>query len=178
MAGKGPIFALDLGVRTGFAVGADAPARSGFVLLKSDQEPPRAALGNMIAWLNQEWTKARPALVVKEAPLPLQGFKNAYNAEATVVLTYKLHGIVEAMSHRFAIPLREAHPATIRKHFIGIGRTGKRQDTKAAVIRRCQLLGYMPKECFDADRADAIAIWSFFAAITPSKLYLFGETAA
>jgi len=35
----------------------------------------------------------------------------------------------------------------------------------------------MPKDCVDADRADALATWDWAAATIPSKLFLFGERA-
>lgn len=179
----GAIFALDLASRTGFAVGRPgAYPRSGTVVLKKKGEHRRIALGNMVAWLNEEWTRERPALVVKEAAFSLQAFRDHANAESTVLMTYGLHGIVEAMAVRFGIRIEEGHPATIRKHFLGKARCGTRAQTKAAVIQRCHVLALMPKISHDADRADALATWDWAAATfgraRAAELHLFDEAVA
>lgn len=178
----GPIFALDLGQRCGFAVGRSTPVRSGTMILKTPSEPRAVAFSNLIAWLNEQWSRERPGLIVKEAPLPLQAFRDRRNSEAGVLMAYGLHGIVEAMGVRFGILVEQAHPATIRKHFVGKGRMGARAETKAAVINRCRVLGYIPRDCVDEDRADALAMWDFAASthgvMAPTRLHLFGERAA
>src|SRR5207253_12209 len=102
-----------------------------------------------LAWLNDEWSRGRPALIVKEAPLPLQAFRDRANSEAGVLMAHGLHGIVEAMSVRFGLRLEEAHPATVRKHFIGRARLGARAETKVAVVQRCHVLGLLPRDCRD-----------------------------
>jgi hypothetical protein len=171
------IFALDLGIRTGYAVGPSCP-RSGAVILKKPNEAPAVAFGNLINWLAEEWGLQRPDIVVKEAPLQLRAFRNLDSAQATVRLTLGLHGIVEGVAARFGIKCAEVHDATIRKHFIGRGNMGSRAETKRAVVQRAQVLGYMPRNCDDDDRADAIALWDYAAARPPEKLFLFGEQAA
>lgn len=179
MAGAGIIFALDLGVRTGFATGpvGDVP-RSGTVLLKKPDQPRAGAFGNLIAWLNAEWSRERPTVVVKESMLPLQAFKSLGNAELTVRVTAGLHAIVEGMCARFGLSPIDIADSTARKHFIGRARMGSRAESKKAVIQRCHVLGYMPKDCTDADRADALCLWDCAAATAPKKLYLFGERVA
>ena len=115
-----------------------------------------------------------------EAPLPLQAYRNLGNAAATVRMTHGLHSIVEGMCVRFGLHHEEVADATIRKHFIGRRNMGERANTKAAVIQRCHVLGYMPKECNDDNRADALALWDYAAAIhgaKASRLHLFGEAA-
>lgn len=174
------VFALDLGQRTGFAVGrvGDVP-RSGAVLLKAKSEHRSIALGNLIAWLDIEWRATLPDLVVVEAPMPLQAFGDRGNAEATVHMALKLHGIVEAMSSRFGVRMEQGHAATIRKYFVGKGRAGNRADTKRATIDRCRLLKLIPPDCDDDDRADAIGTFEWgcatFMGKIPEALHLFGE---
>ena len=174
------VFALDLAARTGYAVGRadNPPPRSGAVQLKKPGESPSVAFGNLIAWLAECWGDEKPDIVVKEAPLQLQGFKNSFNAQATVRMTHGLHAIVEGMGRRFGVKVYEVHDATIRKHFIGKGRMGSREETKRAVIKRAQVLGYMPRGLNDSDRADACAVWDYGTASIPKKLFLFGEEAA
>jgi Holliday junction resolvasome RuvABC endonuclease subunit len=183
MALAGSIFALDLAARTGFAVGPCGElARSGAVALKKPGDAQCIALGNLIAWLDEQWRKERPGLVVKEAALPLQAFRARSNSASSVAMTHKLHGIVEGMAVRFGVSVEEAHPATVRKHFIGRGRMGTREASKAAVIQRCRVLGFIPHDCADADRADAIALWDWagakFGSRQGRRLYLFGEGAS
>lgn len=179
---SGPIFALDLAARCGFAVGvAGSKPRAGTMVLKQPGDPRAVAFGNLIAWLNSEWSRERPALVMTEAPLPLQAFRTLGNAAATVRVTHGLHAIVEGMCVRFGIEHEEVADSMIRRHFIGRRNMGERAKTKAAVIQRCHVLGYMPKDCRDDNRADAIALWDYATALHGSRsaaLHLFGERAA
>jgi len=180
----GPIFALDLGSAfTGWASGcASERPTSGTIPLKLKTQGREIAFGNLMAFLGELWIKQIPALVVKESPLPLQGYKNASNSQAAVQIAYGLHGIVEGLAARFGIRCESIHDATIRKFFIGKGRLGSRPDTKAAVVQRCHLLKLMPRECQDEDRADALAVWSWASATYGGRaadvLHLFGERAA
>lgn len=158
------VYALDLAVCSGFAFGRPGETpRSGVVRLKQSDEPPAVAYSNLIAYLNTALAEV-PDIVVKEAPIPLQGFRNLGNAAATVRLTHGLHAIVEGMCVRFGIRCEEAAAATIRKHFIGCAQAGDRRATKRAVIDRCHLLKLMPSTSVDDNRADAIATWDFACA--------------
>lgn len=177
----GAIFALDLASRTGWAKGPVGTApQSGTTILKQGDEPAAVAFGNLIAWLDEEWKRERPALVVSEAPFSLQAFGKHKNAEATVKMTYGLHSILAGMCHRFSLRLEQVHAATVRKHFIGKGNAGSREETKAVVVHRCHVLSYMPKDCLDDNRADALATWDWAAARVqaPKELHFFGEHAA
>ena len=176
------IFALDLATNTGFAVGAPGTRpRTGTIRLKRPDEPQDVAFGNLIYWLNEEWTRDRPQLVVKEAPFSLQAFKERTNSQSGVELAYGLHAIVRGMCSRFGVRCEQAHPATIRKHFIGTAKLGDRAATKAAVIQRCRLLKLVPADCNDDNRCDAAATHDYACAVLcrrpPGKLVMFGEEA-
>ncbi len=180
---RGKIFALDLGSRLGYAFGAPGGGIpvSGTRQIKTVGELAGTGGGNLMHWLNGLWSKDRPALVVKEAPFSLAAFKEANSSQASVYLTYGLHVVVESMCNRFGVHCKDVHAATVRKHFIGRQGTGTREGTKDAVIRRAQLLKYLPKHCYDAYRADALAIWDWAAAALGrigGELYLYGENAA
>ena len=182
MATAGGLLTLDLGKRTGFADGMPATRpRAGAVLLAKDREGRAVAVSNMIAWLEGEFAAGVPALVVKEAALPLQAFLKRENAEATVRLTYALHGAVEGMCVRFGIRCEDVAVATARKHFLGRPNLGSREDTKLAVVKRCHLLKLLRPEVDDDNIADALCIhdWAgatFFRRSASSKeLYFFGE---
>lgn len=161
----GQIFTLDLGNTTGFAAGApgDKPT-SGIVILKASSEKIDVAFSNLIVFLQEQFEARRPQLVVKEQMLPLEAFMALGNAERTVRAHAGFHAIVEAMCKRYSIDWDEKSDATIRKHFIGKGRLGTRKETKDAVINRCHLLGLMPRDCDDDNRADALAIHDWACA--------------
>lgn len=179
------ITALDIGTRMGFACGKAGHGtipRSGAVILKAKGEHPSAAGSNLIAWLQTQWATERPGLLVKEAQLPLQAYKNLGNAAHTVMMTAGLHAIVEAMCVRFGVRFESVADSTIRKHFIGKSRLGDRASTKAAVVQRAHTLKLMPTDCRDDNRADALATWDYAAATfgraSGGALVLFGERAA
>lgn len=180
----GPIFALDLGSRTGFAVGPPGTTRpeSGAVILKRKDDPRRTACGNLIAFLQERWTAHCPSLVVVTAPPTIQWHAHSHSREDTARMQYALQGIVEGLCERFGIPLGEINEQTVRKHFIGIGRTGNREATKLTVISRCIVLGLLPRGSEDSDQADALALHDFACAthgrrsISTSSLHLFGES--
>lgn len=178
----GPIYAFDLGVKSGIARGAPGEHPwSAILTLKKPGESRDVAFSNFIAFLHDEWSAALPVLVVKEAMLPLEAFRKIGNAESTVRLHAGLHAIVEGMCGRFGIPWRDVHDPTVRKHFLGRANMGNRDATKLAVVARCHLLGLMPRDCHDNNRADALATHDWACAnfgrrsVSTSELYLFGE---
>jgi Holliday junction resolvasome RuvABC endonuclease subunit len=173
---------MDLGTRMGVAWGvAGAPPQSCTVVLKKPSEPRPVAFSNLLAWLSETWTRQRPALVITEAPFSLEAFAVHSNAETTVRFTLGLHAIVEACCVRFGLPHEEVYVSTVRKHLLGKAKLGSREATKRAVVSRVQLLGLLPRDCFDADRADALAVWDWagahLARKPPRVLHFFGEAA-
>lgn len=180
----GKILALDLATSTGYAIGDGATGmvlRSGARILKDDGADQGFAFANLIAWLNTMLSQEEPALVVYEAPLPLGGHKKKRNSEASVMNSYGMRAITIGMCRRFGVRTEKVYPATVRKHFLDKANFGDRDATKAAVIKRCQLLRYIPMDCTNADRADACAIldWALntLCRKTPKVLHLFGEAA-
>ena len=161
----GMIFALDLGVTSGFARGkpGDVPV-SGTVRLKKPSESIDVAYANLIAFLCEQFEAHRPVLVIKEKMLALQAFAAMGNGEANVRAHGGYHAIVEGLCVRFGIPWDDVPDSTARKHFIGIGRTGDRDETKRAVIARCHALKLMPADCHDDNRGDALAIHDWACA--------------
>lgn len=161
----GLIFCLDLGVASGFAKGrpGDVPV-SGSVRLKKPSESIDVAYANLIAFLCQQFETEKPDLLVKEKMLALQAFAAMGNAEKTVRAHGAYHGIVEGLCVRYGIAWDEVADSTARKHFIGIGRTGDRDETKRAVVARCHALKLMPPDCHDDNRGDALAIHDWACA--------------
>jgi hypothetical protein len=154
----GLIYCLDLGVACGFAKGrpGDVPV-SGVVRLKKPSQSIDIAFANLIAFLCQEFEADKPELLIKEKMLSLQAYAAIGNAEATVRAHAGYHAIVEGLCVRFGIPWDDVADSTARKHFIGVGRTGDRDETKLAVVARCHILKLMPADCHDDNRGDALA---------------------
>jgi hypothetical protein len=175
----GVVLALDLGVRTGYCHGARGmPPTSGSVRLKTKDE--RASLGfcQLTRFLSEQLGTLKPSLVVKEAALPLQAFANLGNSARVVRFTFGLHAIVEAMCELHRIEWRDVADSTARKHFLGQGRMGSRDETKRRVIQGAIMRGWVPATCEDDNRADACAVWDWAAHTPPNKLFLLGEEAA
>jgi len=172
MSGFGIIWGLDLATRSGWAYGppGEVPS-SGSVILKKPNEGRAVAFANLIAFLAREWAIVRPALVVKESSLTLEAFKTLGMSEAQVRLQFGLHAVVEGLAVRFGVTIglnpetgRDPTDSVIRKHFLGIGRLGTREETKAAVVNRCHLLGLMSRDTNDDNRADALATHDWASA--------------
>lgn len=161
----GSIFSLDLGVTSGFAQGkpGDVPM-SGTVRLKKPSESIDVAFANLIAFLCQRFEIERPSLVIKEKMLSLQAYATIGNAESTVRAHAGYHAIVEGICVRFGIDWDEVADSTARKHFLGRAHMGSRDETKAAVVARCQLLGLIPKDCNEDNRADACCVHDWACA--------------
>jgi Holliday junction resolvasome RuvABC endonuclease subunit len=176
------IIALDLAQRMGVAVGAAGVRPSVSVVdLKSRTDPRAVAGSNLISYLDNAIRHHRPGMIVIEAPLALQGFRTLGNAAATVRMAHGLAEIAAAMAYRFGVPFHEVHVATVRKHFIGSSGAGERSATKAAVVARCHMLGYLPRHCHEENMADACAVFDYASAVLvgkPLPIVLFGATAA
>jgi hypothetical protein len=167
--------ALDPATVTGFAYGeAGAIPKSGSVRLKRPNQGPEVAAFNMLAFLRDRFVLDRPDLCVIEHYMNPAAQKSA----DAVILQIMVFGVIVAMCKANNVRIETPHAATIRKHFCGAARAGARADTKRMVIRRAVMLGYVPKDCTDDNRCDAVAAWSWaecaFARIQPKSLVLFG----
>ncbi len=177
----GPIWSFDLGMSAcGFAHGRPGePPTSGSLALKRSAEPQAVAFWNLVHFINEQWQRETPHYVVKEKMLPLGAMSQKNVAEHVVRAHAGMHAIIEAMCEGFEVSWVDVADATVRKHFIGVARMGTRSETKAAVVKRCHMLGLMPKDCHDDNRADALAGWDYAAATVGRRhhpsLVLFGE---
>jgi len=166
------LWSFDMGVRMGVAMGdarSTAPPVSTAIALK---KPYGASL---MRFLSKEFRRERPTLVFKEAPIVAMPNRSGH----VIRLTHKLHGVLESMCEWYGIPYEEKTPQTIRKHFIDASNLKGREATNRAVLSRCQLLGYLPRDNKDWDRANALAGWHYakthYARVPPELLHLFGE---
>lgn len=185
-----PLIGLDVGRLLGVAVGVAGMTPASYsIALAKPSAGLAVQLGNLIAVMDLVLSGRdpsdpgrepgpKPAMVVKEAPLTLAAFSDHRVAEAVVRSAFALHGVIAGMCVRHGVECRDANEATVTKHFTGKGRHGGRAERKAAIIRRCRLLGYVPADCNDEDRCDALACWDWASAtiaLAPGAFRLFGE---
>jgi hypothetical protein len=174
----GPILALDLGRLTGVAEGAAGGIpRSLTWTLADPQDGLTVQCVELLRLLNKRLLQApRPSLIVSEAPLGLAAFRALGTSEASIRSAYALAAIVAGIAGMFSIGSRESSVGQVTKHFTGTARHGGRESRKRAVILRCRALGYVPRDCLDEDRCDALAVWDFACAHyarRPSRIVLF-----
>jgi hypothetical protein len=160
------ILALDLGKRTGFAYGSPA---SGPTTYRSISFGKAAASHGTISMHFDHFLRAQRDLVqidliVFESPLPPAAQTGAHSAR----ILYGLAWQVEAFAHEQRIKCFEASVQEIRQFFIGHGRL-KSEDAEYAIARKCKLLGWTPE---DHNVADALALWSYQAAIINPRFEL------
>lgn len=155
----GTIYGLDLGTRMGCAYGAPgATPRWCSVTLKKPSEHRAVAFANLLHFLVDRFERHTPALVAKEKMLHTAALlKLSGGNDDNMRMHAGLHAVVEAVCGRYGVSWTDVACSTARVHFIGKSRLGTREETKAAVVARCHLLGLTPAECNDDNVADAVA---------------------
>jgi hypothetical protein len=154
------ILALDPAeYKIGFALGESGTMpRVQTYKLRVKEERTEEAVERFAKWLQE--CLACVDLLAVEHFLPsgaLKGRTTDETREGAIGLNYA----ARATASICKVPFRSPYPNTIRKHFIGCASMGDSASTKAAVIRRAQLLGYLSKDCFDDNMADAAALFDF-----------------
>lgn len=173
------LLCLDVATVCGFAIGEPGEIRrSGSVRLKKPKEEVFVAYENMGLFLRDMWAlqSERPDMIVCEAPLPPGA---SLGGDATV-LQWGCIAVVHFMAKAYGIAIRHANATKVRAHYTGRARWGSRDEGKRQVVARARLLGHIPQDCNDNDRADACAIhdwasYSLFRVKPPAELKLFGE---
>ena len=170
------ILALDPATVLGYAQGKPGgKPESGSVRLKGPDEHREMAAFNALAFLRSRWikTKDRPDLVCIEALMNPVWQKSA----DAILLQTMIYGAIVAMCQAYGIRYEVVPVATWRKHYLGRPNLGERAATKAAVISRGIVLGYLPRDCKDSDRADAVGLWDYAAAVygraRPKEMVMF-----
>lgn len=172
------LWSFDLGSTMGVAMG-DAGA-GGNVLPASRSVKFQGHQGHgLMRFLQTEFKREKPTLIFKEAPLTSEAMRAVGMSDKSRRTTIGVHYVLESFCEWYGVPWKEETNQTVRKHFIGVGKLGTREETNRAVIARAQLVGYMPRDVFDWDRANACAGWDYarahFAKVPPEVLHLFGE---
>jgi len=168
--------ALDLGARTGFAYGeaGSMPSRSGAVNLRKRGQDIEIAVRNLGCFLRDFYATDPFEFIVAEHFLNPIASKSA---DATIG-QLRMHGCIDCFAGCYGLDVRRPNPASVRKHFIGAASANTRSTgpstskkkremrakTKDMVVGRARLLGYMDKDKYDDDLADACAIYDFASA--------------
>lgn len=190
------IHALDPATNTGSALGrADEMPQISRIRLKRPSDDAEVAAFNMACFLRDQWTFGTPDLVVIEHYMNPTAHKSADAA----ILALAVHFTVTTMCMTRNILWKAVYPQTWRKHLLGKAYSGdvrpkgsppltakqqaeKRDATKALTLKRVKLLGYLPQDSQDTDKADAAAIWDWAAHTygrrNTGALHLFGEMAS
>jgi Holliday junction resolvasome RuvABC endonuclease subunit len=187
------ILALDIARKTGFCVGVagEPKPRIWSENLAKKGESYEEATARLSRTL-RDWVRVEsPDLIVIESWLhPL-----AQPSGDAAIMQLHLHGAARAIAACKDIPVRMPTPAEVRVHFCGKSSAVKRtkgpktaaekaearKATKAMVVNRAILLGYLPRESKDNDAADAAALWDYacahYARVQSQPLHLFNEAA-
>jgi hypothetical protein len=156
----GPILALDLATRTGWAEGdIGSRPRHGSERFAPAGADRSAVLAGAIRHLQRRFMVFPPAMVVFEAPMApniMAGRTNANTARTLIGLA----GLVEAICQINGIyRVREAKVSDIRRWFVGGNPRG--EIGKKLTIDRLRAMGFDPQ---DDNAADALALWHYTAA--------------
>lgn len=157
------ILALDIATVTGFARGkvGETPI-AGSVRFGRPGASSNAVFGSCLSWLSKELAlEPRPDLLVLEAMLSPLAKVGATQADVRDRLA-GLHGVVRGVAHlRGVYQIAEYSVGDVRQHFIG-ERSLKREQAKRRTVIVCRQLGW---QVADDNAADALALWSFAAAL-------------
>jgi Holliday junction resolvasome RuvABC endonuclease subunit len=177
------VLGIDAATRTGFAIGeSGGKPRTGAVRLKKPSDPLQVAWCNAGFFLRDLFVLDRPDLLALEAPLPAA----AQRSSAASELQWGVVAVITFMAAAYGIRIEYVNAQTVSRHFTGKARwtaaEGGRKAKKEAAVQRAQLLGYVSKQSFDEDVADAIAVWDYACAMwakapPPRALHMFGEAA-
>jgi hypothetical protein len=181
------VMALDLAVSMGWAIGrAGEKPRAGSERLKRPDDPSQRACKKLGIWLRDQFAFEIPDLVVVEAPVNIGGLidwkkdsgeKPSFRSNPeTISLLHRLVGGVETLCGPYGVRCVSANVQTVRKHVVGKARP---EEPKKAVLARCKMLGYLPKDFTDTDASDAVALHIYasdvICRVKPAELVLFGE---
>ncbi|MBS4016787.1 MAG: hypothetical protein KGZ68_01000 [Dechloromonas sp.] len=183
------VLAIDAATKVGFALGEAGKApRSWSQRLKDGDDDPERAFKKLGITLRDLFMVEKPDLVIVEAPIQMgamieadsaapRGFKFKSNPETIYLLTGLVAGVF-TICGPYGIRCRKANVQAVRKHVVGKARPA---DPKKAVLERCWQIAYLPRDCRDDNRADAIAlhIWASDHLCKPAtrELHLMQEQA-
>lgn len=129
-------------------------------------------------WINDLITVQTPDHLVFEAPWFASGPSSTsrFTSPDVVTILVGLAFLAEQIAHERAVPCSKVAVSTVRKHFLGSARVEK---PKQAVLERCRLLGWRPKNDHEGD---AGALYSYAKSLldptwSPRSTPLYGRQA-
>jgi len=161
------IIALDLATTCGWARGrVGSIPSSGSIRFGKNAAMNNEVFAAAHTWLAEFLNQPPIAdVLIMEALLPPDAMRN-HTSRAVRDRLAGLHGIARGIAHKAGIgEISDVGVGNIRAHFIG-DRGLYREAAKREVMRKCQALGW---PAADNNAADALAAWSYAAAIVDPK---------
>lgn len=148
------ILTLDLATRTGFCIGrrGEQP-RFGNWTLKLPEDNQDRASRKLGCLLRDEFTVAKPDLVVHESPLNPSVKLGRGDSVNSVTLAWILTGAVGGVCGPYGVRMKRANVQTVRKAVLG---TARPENPKQAALDFVNALGFRTR---DDNEADAIVMW-------------------
>lgn len=115
-----------------------------------------SVFASAMIWMLDTMATEPPDQIILEAMLPPTAMKGQTSRAVRDRLA-GLHGVIRGVAALRGIALSDAPVGAVRSHFIGESSL-RRDAAKAAVMERCQALGWEVK---NDNEADACALWSF-----------------
>jgi len=153
------ILALDLATMTGWARGEPGGTPTYGTIGKKGRSHP-AIFGEFQKWLITETAgDKRPDVIAYEMPI-----MRDTDTGNVVGLLWGLAAIVQATAYQRSIHNDNLMPIGLdkmRKYFLGKSKW-KREEGKAAAMRRCKIMGWAPQ---DDNAAEALGHWCYACAL-------------
>ena len=164
------VWAFDLATKVGVAMG-EPPSDLGdlvsfSVMLRRNKFDDMYDLSRHFrSYLETRFAEATnlgcmPQMLVWEHIPHASSYRGQTNAVARDI-PLLLSGRLSDAAHDHNLRHEEVYPQTIRKAFLGKPNAGERGATKQEVIARCKEWGFVPDDCKDDNRCDAVALWSY-----------------
>jgi crossover junction endodeoxyribonuclease RuvC len=155
------ILALDVATKTGWARGRprDVPT-SGSIRFAAKGASHGAIFAGAFDWFREFTENERPDVLVLEDLLPFRA-KMGQTTKDTARVLAGLHGVIRLVAFKRGMFKVQAVPVPdVRHHFIG--GNYKREKAEGYTIEKCRSLGWRCDR--DPDAANALALWSYWAA--------------
>ena len=157
------VLALDIATTTGWARGAVGTATPlcGSIRFCKPGASHSAIVGRAMQWAIDLTTTSKPDVVAIEALVPPLAMRGRTNVDHDLLAM--LHGAIMGVLFLRGVYKVNRYPVqSIRAHFLNGIPYGKGEG-KTVTVRKCRSLGWL--ESTDDDAADALACWSYQAAL-------------
>jgi hypothetical protein len=167
------VLGLDIATTLGWARGHvdDKAPSCGSIRFGNVRTSAPEIFGNALRWAEAYIGGTKPDIMVIEGLLSPEAMQGE-TSRAVRDRLCGLHGIMLGIAHNCEVgEIVTASVGDVRNHFISV-RSLKRAQAKAAVMAKCQALGW---SVADDNQGDAAATWSYACALIDPKLALRGS---